>query len=127
MSTAYKDLSILTAYCGLIFWLSSRSGIPAPHLFPHQDKLVHFALYAIMGWLAWRFLRHLFEQKTVLIWATIGFCSLYGITDEYHQSWVANRTSDPWDWLADTLGAAVAAVWVASDKMRLNNREKKIE
>ena len=120
MNIAYKDLSVLTAYCGLIFWLSDRSGIPAPQFFPHQDKLVHFALYAFMGWLAWRFLRHLIAQKGLLILATIGFCSVYGITDEFHQSWVAGRTSDPLDWLADTVGATVAAIWATSDRIRLS-------
>jgi VanZ family protein len=35
-------------------------------------------------------------------------CSLYGISDEFHQSFVPGRTPDPVDWATDTAGAGVA-------------------
>ena len=38
----------------------------------------------------------------------IGVASLYGITDEWHQYYVPGRFSDVMDWIADTLGAALA-------------------
>lgn len=118
MNTKYKDLLILILYCGLIFWLSDRSGIPAPQFFPHQDKLAHIALYAAMGWLAWRFFRHIIEPKGLLVLSVISFCSLYGITDELHQSWVPGRDSDPLDWLADTIGATLAALLATSPRIK---------
>lgn len=37
------------------------------------------------------------------------FCSLYGISDEWHQSFVVGRSSDVLDWLADTSGAVLAS------------------
>jgi VanZ family protein len=34
--------------------------------------------------------------------------SAFGASDEWHQSFVPGRFTDFWDWLADTLGAAIA-------------------
>ena len=34
--------------------------------------------------------------------------SLFGATDEWHQSFVPGRASEVKDWVADTLGAALA-------------------
>jgi VanZ family protein len=35
--------------------------------------------------------------------------SAYGVSDEFHQSFVAGRDSEVLDWVADTVGAAVGA------------------
>jgi VanZ family protein len=39
----------------------------------------------------------------------LSLASLYGATDEFHQSFVPGRSADVLDWLADTLGAALGA------------------
>ena len=44
--------------------------------------------------------------------------SAYGVTDEWHQSFVPNRDGNVGDWLADTAGAAVGAAG-ASGFLRL--------
>jgi hypothetical protein len=36
--------------------------------------------------------------------------SAYGATDEWHQSFVPGRAMDVQDWIADTIGAAIAVV-----------------
>ena len=36
--------------------------------------------------------------------------ALYGLSDEYHQSFVPGRTATLWDWLVDLLGAL--AIWL---------------
>lgn len=38
----------------------------------------------------------------------VGFASLYGATDEVHQYFVPERSSDVLDWIADTVGALAA-------------------
>lgn len=38
--------------------------------------------------------------------------SVYGAIDEFHQYFVDNRSSDVWDWVADTLGGAAGAAVV---------------
>ncbi len=76
-------------------------------LFNHQDKLIHATAYALMGLLAWRMLVHNFKVKPWLALFSLLFCSLYGVSDEYHQSFIEGRDADVWDWLADTIGAGL--------------------
>ncbi|MGR9043948.1 MAG: VanZ family protein [Gammaproteobacteria bacterium] len=99
------DSACLVFYCLLIYWLSDQPSLMAPIWFPHQDKIYHAGAYFIMALLAWRTFRHLFQQPWMV---SALFCSLYGLSDEWHQSFVAGRYSEISDWLADSLGAALA-------------------
>ncbi|MDR0991105.1 MAG: VanZ family protein [Propionibacteriaceae bacterium] len=52
------------------------------------------------------------------VWRAVGavvLASLYGVTDEFHQSFVPGRSPDPKDWMVDTIGAicGVVLVWLA--------------
>lgn len=94
-------------YCLLIYVQSSH---PAPQNLPDwplMDKLLHFACYALLGALFLRALnttpaKH--HLRLVLILSVL-LSSLYGISDEIHQSFVPFRTADPMDVLADILGS----------------------
>ncbi len=112
MSPALRNGLLLGLYCGLIFWLSSQPTIPAPELFPQQDKLAHMAAYAVMGLLAWRSFSHRLPKQAQLAVASIVFASLYGASDEWRQSFVPGRNADALDWLADCLGAAMAVLYL---------------
>lgn len=101
------DFSLLIAYCMIIYWLSAQTFLPAPQWFEHQDKLHHATAYAVMAFWTWRAFRHLTARPVILAFVSLIFCSLYGISDEWHQSFVLGRESDAADWLADTLGAAL--------------------
>lgn len=103
------DFMALIGYCGFIFWLSDQERLPAPHLFDNEDKLHHFTAYAVMAVLAWRTFRHRLRSRTALFLASAVFCSLYGISDEWHQSFIVGRESSALDWLADTAGGAAAS------------------
>ncbi|NOQ17566.1 MAG: VanZ family protein [Methyloprofundus sp.] len=76
-------------------------------LFPHQDKLFHAGAYFILAAFALRALRHFTTSLSTLILLSLAFSSLYGLSDEWHQSFVPNRMSDVADWLADTVGAVL--------------------
>jgi len=106
------NVTFLTIYCSLIFWLSSQSALPAPMLFEHQDKLHHLGAYFIMGVLAWRFFNDYAQNQKSMFMMSLVFCSLYGISDEIHQSYVPDRDADVFDWLADTLGAFIALITI---------------
>jgi VanZ family protein len=41
--------------------------------------------------------------------SVIIFCLLYGVSDEFHQSFIANRSPDPLDLIADVFGAALVS------------------
>ena len=103
------DIIALFLYCALIYWLSDQSSLPVAMLFSFQDKLIHLAAYFIMGTFAWRVFRHFFSTRQQLMFAIVAFCSLYGFLDEWHQSFVAGRSADFLDWLADTAGDMLAA------------------
>jgi len=45
-------------------------------------------------------------------------CGLYGLTDEYHQSFVGGRTPDILDIRNDCIGAAIAVVLIAVPALR---------
>lgn len=107
MKQQLVDAAALVAWCAVIYLLSDQPALPMPQLFPHQDKLHHFIAYAVMGALAFRAMRHRLHGNALWL-AGVIFCSLYGVSDEYHQSFVPGRMSEVADWLADTLGAAVA-------------------
>jgi VanZ family protein len=100
------DSTFLLAYCLLVYWLSDQPSLHGPQWFPHQDKLYHAGIYSIMALLAWRSFRHWIGHPIILAISAIAFCSLYGIHDEWHQSFVEGRTADLADWIADTAGAA---------------------
>ena len=102
------DFTLLLFYCLFIYWLSDQSSLPAPLWFDYQDKLYHAGAYFIMGLLAWRSFKHLVSPPIILALLSIAFCSLYGLSDEWHQSFVVGRESDSADWVADTSGSILA-------------------
>jgi VanZ family protein len=104
------DFTLLLVYCLFLYWLSDQSSLKSPFDFgfDFQDKLYHAGAYSIMGLLAWRGFQHLVSLPVVLASLSIAFCSLYGLSDEWHQSFVVGRDSDAADWLADTSGSVLA-------------------
>jgi VanZ family protein len=106
------DLLALIVFCAVIYWLSDQSSLPVPDLFTLQDKVQHFTAYFIMGVLAWRCFRHVVKPPLILAVLSVTFCSLYGMSDEWHQSFVVGRSADSLDWLADTAGAIVAMLFL---------------
>jgi len=114
------DFTLLLFYCLFLYWLSAQPSLPAPMWFEHQDKLYHAGAYSIMGLLAWRSFKPLVSSPIILALLSIAFCSLYGLSDEWHQSFVVGRESDIADWVADTSGAGLAIFFCinyANDKL----------
>lgn len=75
-----------------------------PGQIPHLDKVAHFSVYGLLGTL-------LVRTRWGGRWAplvALGIASLYGVSDEIHQSYVPGRSTEFADWFADTAGAAVA-------------------
>ncbi len=104
------DFIALFSYCLLIYWLSDQAHLPTPMWFTNQDKIHHGGAYFIMAIFAWRYFKHLLDRPALLALVSFGFCSLYGMSDEWHQSFIAGRESDLLDWLADSCGAGIAVL-----------------
>jgi len=99
----------LFCYLAFIFYISSLSFHIRYRPFQHFDKLLHMLEYAILSLFFYRALRDTVHEsfaRYVSVMA-IGACIFYGILDEYHQSFVPFRTSDPLDVVADAVGATL--------------------
>lgn len=92
----------------LIFFASSQSTVAAPKITEIDDKLAHFAVYGLLATLVCRIGSGWRAALCSLI-----VVSAFGATDEWHQSFVPGREADVGDWIADTLGAAIAVGFYA--------------
>lgn len=90
------------ALATLIFIASGRSQVVGPKLIGF-DKIVHFGVFGLLASLV---VRTGFAPRRA--WIAIVIVSLFGITDEWHQSFTPGRAVEFADWAADTLGAIVA-------------------
>ena len=96
-------------WAGVIFWLSSQSELPSTRVsIPGFDKVLHVGAYGLLTALM------LWGDRgptgvRALLWATLA--SVYGISDEFHQSFIPSRNVEFWDVVADATGAFVV-VWI---------------
>ena len=92
----------------LIFLLSHQPGhrLELPGIFG-IDKLAHFSIYGLLALTAIHALSPLSGGRGYRFAVLIIFlCVLYGISDEFHQSFIPDRSCSVWDLLADALGAS---------------------
>ena len=91
-------------WMGLTFWLSDSPDIQGASgwisLHPPLDKVAHAVSFGVLALL--------FYLATGRALLSVLLASLYGVTDEFHQSLVPGRVADLFDWVADTLGAELA-------------------
>ena len=88
-----------------IFYLSSRSQV-GPELPEYTRWIAHFTEYAVLAslWI-WALVPRFGRDGLI---AAVVISALYAASDEWHQSFVAGRDSDPVDWLIDCAGIAFA-------------------
>lgn len=96
-------------YMILIFVLSSLERVPVLGDWDLNDKAKHMALFALFAFLVFRAISLYITHTGWLIATTVLIVSLYGATDEYHQSFVPGRSPDVRDWMADTAAAVIVA------------------
>ena len=107
---------------GTIFFLSHQSGDEfSKSFFPGEDKVAHFVVYGCLALaVTFAYSREFRQKRAVLVVVvTTLFCMLYGLSDEYHQSFIPMRTPSGWDLLMDTLGGFAAVTgWVWLERKR---------
>ena len=119
---------ILTlVYAGIIYWESSKdtSSVSLPY---HTDKLVHFAEFGFLCLMTcWSLsLARISTRVIYKIILAIVVASLYGMSDEFHQSFTPHRSADVFDWLADTAGAVAAGFLWQMSVCKLLIKEKSL-
>ena len=97
-----------------IFFVSGLSEPPLPQ--DVSDKTGHFTAYAGLAVLAVRAVGGGLPCRVVrrVAWLAIAIAAGYGAFDEIHQLFVAGRSADVMDWLADFAGSVlgVGACWL---------------
>ncbi|WP_196214039.1 VanZ family protein [Methanolobus vulcani] len=84
----------------------------AEYAYEHMDKVAHMFLYFGLGallHLTFKNSDHVLLRKYAAIFAVI-LGVIYGITDEFHQSFVPGRSSSVYDLLADGIGVTIAQI-----------------
>lgn len=108
-----------------IFYLSNQPGdsLYLPPL-PGIDKLAHLVVYGALAaatLLAWSE-RWKQERARLTVLLTVCFCFFYGLSDEFHQSFIPGRSPSLADILADSAGAALLGfLW-----LRLQGRGRRL-
>ena len=83
--------------------------VELPFWFEGLDKIIHLIIYSVLAQFLFTALRY--ERGASLRAAAIGAClltTLYGITDEWHQSFTPGRSVEGLDVWADFLGGCTA-------------------
>ncbi len=106
-------------YAGLIFKISSLplNDLPDIEIW-NFDKIIHIFEYGVLGFLLILAFHSNSSQKThkYIIFTCIVLGILYGGLDEIHQSFVSNRNSSIYDWIADSIGTACGVYFFLKTK-----------
>ena len=100
---------MVLAWSGIILLSTSIPNPRIPHTFAHADKLVHFVLYGVLGFLLARALRSDTSVGRAIV-LTVAFGIAFGAADEWHQRYIAGRSSELADWGADGMGVLFGAL-----------------
>lgn len=118
----------LISVMGTIFFLSHQPGDTIVLLdVPNIDKLLHSLVYGVLAAstlyaVPERIVRQYPWRTGVLV---VLFCLAYGLSDEFHQSFIPGRFPSVWDIAADTMGAiVVVCLWLRWSASRRATREK---
>ena len=107
---------------GIIFYLSHQPGdfvlLPS---FKGLDKVMHVLAYGVLSvtflYGQRPFVKH--SNRMVISLMAVLFCIAYGISDEYHQTFIPGRFASLWDVVADGVGALLTAgIWLRKEGAR---------
>lgn len=102
------------AWAGVIFSLSNMSSPPGPNTFDAVSALAHVFVYAVLAFLLMLWASGAFRgrPRVVVMLGVWAACVLYGVSDEWHQSFVPGRHATAMDVGFDAAGAALGlAIW----------------
>jgi VanZ family protein len=120
MSLRHLSLLLALIWMAVIFYMSHQPTLDTPAFFEHQDKIMHAGAYGLLAILILGSMSLPLSGYTRRqAWLSALLASLYGISDEFHQSFVAGRSPEFSDWLADALGALLAAMLIAQLSRKL--------
>ena len=95
------------ALAALIVFASGNNPQPPVPTFIGFDKVAHFGVFGLLATLLLR-THGVWRRPGWRAAIAIGVVSIFGLTDEWHQSFTPGRSVELGDWIADTTGAALA-------------------
>lgn len=112
----------LVVYTALVFWVSliTPSAKVASLIGPY-DKIIHFAMYVLLYFLAASAFRRspLRRIGYLAAWALV-YSALIGAATELLQGTVPARSASFTDWVADTAGAAASMIFLWFNRKKLS-------
>jgi len=112
--------------CLAIFVQSCFPAVDPGPDFAFKDKWLHIAAYGLLAVLfsrAWRLTWPERLAAAQLLVVSVCFASLYGLSDEMHQAWVATRHASAMDAVANLVGSILgAAIFLILFNRRRMNR-----
>ncbi len=99
-------------WMAFIFLMSSRSTVPQTPGVSSQIAAAasHVVVYGILAILIARSLSHVTDRFTIIAGSTLALSVAYGISDEFHQSFVPGRYATVEDVLFDAAGATIGLI-----------------
>ena len=91
-------------------------------------KSAHVFIFLMLGVCAANTMRYLTDNGKVVFWASLGWCSFYGATDELHQYFVPGRACMWQDWVLDIIGAfiGIGFVFIYMRRQKFSPKQKKL-
>ncbi|MBW3598597.1 MAG: VanZ family protein [Planctomycetes bacterium] len=99
-------VAALAAYWLLLFVVTHTPHVPQVNAPRMTDKVVHFAGYAGLTFLAAVVILRRSRWSRGAVMGILLAAMLYGVADELMQIPIPNRSANVWDWVSDCLGAA---------------------
>jgi hypothetical protein len=110
-------------FMAVLYWLSSLPGTPLPDdpalygLFywvpPSVQNALHVPAFAVLSWAFWWALGAWLRVPSARAISACAIASVYGVFDEWHQSFVPGRYASLTDVTLDVAGA-VLGIWLAA-------------
>lgn len=101
----------------LLYWptLFVLAHIPIPHVIQQvnfSDKSLHFLAYLILTFLIWSVVGgdRKVKWQRIAPWLVLLMIAVYGVLDEWLQSYVAGRTCDVRDYFSDLTGVITSLI-----------------
>ncbi len=119
-------IAVAIGWMGLIFLVSARSTVPQPPgLGPVvTSNLGHFSVYFVLAILVWWVLGGFGLEGRRRWLLAIALAVLYGVSDEWHQSFVPGRQPDPLDVIVDAVGAACGLATISWTVRRMRSTDE---
>lgn len=100
-------------WCTIIFVQSAFATPKVVPDWPDFDKVLHAGVYGLLGFLFCRALgaHPRLSRRSIPLLVLAALCTaLYGLSDEWHQSFIPARTADAMDLLADLVGGILGSL-----------------